>query len=220
MAAVGSLGSTNSESAARSAAGSVSGGVMNGDTASPTTGTWSASSTSRIARKSAGPIRRIPARESPGIVMNVTVSARSTATPGLRTTHGHHYRRLEVRTVEVSSRRRNSVTHLGQPFAWCHHRKAQLAQFVFDPGSPGADAHLKSTSVSTDSECASHAILQGVRSGEVYIHVPIRRSARVAATASVDRALAATAERRASGVSRNRCRQYGAPGLATPADQF
>ena len=53
MAAVGSLGSTESESAARSAAGSVSGDVMNGATASPTTGTWSASSTSRIARKSA-----------------------------------------------------------------------------------------------------------------------------------------------------------------------
>ena len=52
MAAVGSLGSTNSESAARSAAGSVSGGVMNGDTASPTTDTWSASSTSRTARDS------------------------------------------------------------------------------------------------------------------------------------------------------------------------
>jgi hypothetical protein len=78
MAAVGSLGSTNSESAARSAAGSVSGGAMNGDTASPTTGTWSASSTSRMARKSAA-IRMISARESPGIAANVTVSASSTA---------------------------------------------------------------------------------------------------------------------------------------------
>jgi hypothetical protein len=35
MAAVGSLGSTKSESAARNAAGSVSGCAMNGDTASP-----------------------------------------------------------------------------------------------------------------------------------------------------------------------------------------
>src|SRR6266851_9844662 len=43
----------------------------------------------------------------------------------------------------------------------------------------------KRPSVSTDSECASHAILQGVRSGEAYTHVPTRRSARVAATASV-----------------------------------
>src|SRR6266852_4343965 len=78
MAAVGSLGSTNSESAARSAAGSVTERAMNGDTASPTTGTWSASSKSRIARNSAA-IRMIPARESSGIVMNVPVSARSTA---------------------------------------------------------------------------------------------------------------------------------------------
>ena len=78
MAAVGSLGSTNSESAARSAAGSVSERAVNGDTASPTTGTWSASSKSRIARNSAA-IRMIPARESSGIVMNVPVSARSTA---------------------------------------------------------------------------------------------------------------------------------------------
>src|SRR6266542_98193 len=43
----------------------------------------------------------------------------------------------------------------------------------------------KRPSVSTDSECASQAKLQGVRSGEAYIHVPTRRSARVAATANV-----------------------------------
>ena len=62
MAAAGSPGSIRSESAARSAAGSVSGDVMNGATASPTTGTWSASSTSRIARKSAASPRRHPLR--------------------------------------------------------------------------------------------------------------------------------------------------------------
>src|SRR5215510_9610021 len=43
----------------------------------------------------------------------------------------------------------------------------------------------KRPSVSTDSECASQAVLQAGRSGEAYTHVPTRRSARVAATASV-----------------------------------
>jgi hypothetical protein len=39
--------------------------------------------------------------------------------------------------------------------------------------------------VSTDSECASQAKLQGVRGGEAYTHVPTCRSARVAAAAGV-----------------------------------
>ena len=140
----GSLGSTNSESAARSAAGSVSGAAMNGATASPTTDTWSASSTSRTARKSAA-IRMISARESPGIAAKVTVSASSTASAqafGPRTAIS--YRGMEVWAVEVSERR-DGVTHLRQPLARCQHRQTQLAQFVFHPGSPGADAHLEAT---------------------------------------------------------------------------
>ena len=61
---------------------------------------------------------------------------------GLRATDGHHHRRMEVRAIEFSERR-DGVTHLRQPLARCRHRKAQLTQFVLDPGSPGADAHLK-----------------------------------------------------------------------------
>ena len=64
--------------------------------------------------------------------------------PGLRATHGHHHRCMEVGAVEVSERR-DGVTHLRQPLAWCHHRQAQPAQFVFDPGSSRADAHLEAT---------------------------------------------------------------------------
>ena len=87
----------------------------------------------------------ISARESPGIDSERDgIGKVDRQRPGLRATHGHHYRRVEVWTVEVS-KRRDGVTHLRQPLAWCHHRKAQLAQFVFDPGSPGADAHLEAT---------------------------------------------------------------------------
>jgi hypothetical protein len=42
---------------------------------------------------------------------------------GLRATHGHHHRRMEIRAVEFSERR-DSVAHLSQPLARCHHRKA------------------------------------------------------------------------------------------------
>ncbi len=63
--------------------------------------------------------------------------------PGLRAMYGHHHRRMEVRAIEFSQRR-DSVAHLRQPLARCRHRKAQLAQFVLDPGSPGADAPSRS----------------------------------------------------------------------------
>ena len=53
------------------------------------------------------------------------------------------------------------------------------------PGLPVPMPISKRPSVSTDSECASHAIIHGGRSGEAYIQVPTRRSARAAATASV-----------------------------------
>jgi hypothetical protein len=78
MAAVGSLGSTNSESAARSAAGSVSGGCHERGHGVTDHRHVEREFDVSDARKSAA-IRMIPARESPGIVMNVTVSARSTA---------------------------------------------------------------------------------------------------------------------------------------------
>ena len=77
---------------------------MNGATASPTTGAWSASSTSRIARKSAAN-RMISAGDSPGNVANVTVSASSAAcalafgpphaaTPILQQSSGSHGTRM------------------------------------------------------------------------------------------------------------------------------
>src|SRR5262249_47488350 len=43
----------------------------------------------------------------------------------------------------------------------------------------------KRPSVSTDSECASHAVIHGGRSGQAYTQVPTCRSARAAAKASV-----------------------------------
>jgi hypothetical protein len=54
------------------------GGAMNGATVSPITGTWSASSTSRMARKSRAS-RTTSGRGSPGNSAKVTVSATSTA---------------------------------------------------------------------------------------------------------------------------------------------
>ena len=53
------------------------------------------------------------------------------------------------------------------------------------PGLPAPMPISKRPSVSTDSECASHAVFQAWRSGEAYTQVPTRRSARPAATASV-----------------------------------
>ena len=52
------------------------------------------------------------------------------------------------------------------------------------PGRPVPMPISKRPSVSTDSECASHAMFQAGRSGAAYTHVPTRRSARVAATAN------------------------------------
>ena len=122
VAAVGSLGSTNSESAARNAAGSVSGRVMNGETASPTTATWSASSRSRSAKLGRqshflGP-RVARHREERDRIRQV-----GRQRLGLRATHGHHHRRMEVWAVKFSERR-DSLAHLRQPLAGCHHRKA------------------------------------------------------------------------------------------------
>jgi len=74
------------------------------------------------------------------------------------------------------------------------------------PGLPVAMPISMRPSVSTDGECASQAKFRDVRSGEAHIHAPTRRSARVAATARVGPGATATAERRASGVSRNGCR--------------
>ncbi len=85
------------------------------------------------------------ARESPGHAANVTVSARSAASAkafGPRT--AITARRMEVGPIEFSERR-DGVTHLRQPLARCRHRKAKLAQFVLDPRSARADAHLEAT---------------------------------------------------------------------------
>ena len=53
------------------------------------------------------------------------------------------------------------------------------------PGLLAPMPFSKRPSVSTDSECASHAKFWEVRNGEAYTHVPTCRSARVAATANV-----------------------------------
>jgi len=169
-------GSTRSESTARSAAGSGVGGCHErGDGVADhrhVEREFDVSNRAEIGPPCAG---SRPASRRPAIAANVTVSARvDRQRPGLRTAHGHHHRCMEVRTVEVSERG-DSVTHLGQPLAWCHHRKAQLAHFVFDPGSPGAMPISKRPSVSTDSECASHAKLLGGRSGEAYTTYPPRQ---------------------------------------------
>ena len=75
---------------------------MNGATASPTTGTWSASSTSRRARKSRASWA-ISMPGSSGIATKVTVSATSAASAStLRSAHCHHHRCMQVGAVELS----------------------------------------------------------------------------------------------------------------------
>jgi hypothetical protein len=53
------------------------------------------------------------------------------------------------------------------------------------PGLPVPTPSSKRPSVSTDSECASHAVIHAGRSGEAYTQVPTRRPVRAAAVASV-----------------------------------
>src|SRR6185503_15693884 len=134
-----------SESASRSAAGSVSRtDVMNGAMSSPMTGTWSASSTSRTARKSLA--RRLTsARVSLESVANVTVSANFDGQRlGVRPANGHDDRRVNIGTVQISQRR-HGFADLGQSLPWWRHGHPQLAEFVLDPWPPSADAHLEAT---------------------------------------------------------------------------
>ena len=103
---------------------------------------------------------------------------------GLRTTYGHDHRRVKVGAVEISQRR-DGLTHLGQPLARRDHGQPPFAELVLDSGLPVPMPISKRPSVSTDSECASHAVLQAGRSGEAYTQVPTRRSVRRRDGASV-----------------------------------
>jgi hypothetical protein len=51
---------------------------------------------------------------------------------------------MDVRTVEAFEDR-DSITHLRQALSRCRHGKGPMAQFVFDPGPAGTDAHLEAT---------------------------------------------------------------------------
>ena len=57
------------------------------------------------------------------------------------------------------------------------------------PGLPVPMPISKRPSVSTDSECASHAVLQAGRSGEAYTQVPTRSAHRPKALEGVDHVL-------------------------------
>jgi hypothetical protein len=63
---------------------------------------------------------------------------------GLRTTYGHHHRRVKGGAVEISQRP-DCLTHLGQPLARWDHGQSQFAELVLNSWPAGADAHLEAT---------------------------------------------------------------------------
>ena len=117
---------------------------MNGATVSPITATCSASSTSRMARKSRASPRDLDPSVSRHQCEGDRICEVGRQRLGLRPAHGHHHRRVKVGAVEISQRR-HGLTHLGQPLARWHHGQSQFAELVLDPWPAGADAHLEAT---------------------------------------------------------------------------
>src|ERR671931_1493053 len=63
---------------------------------------------------------------------------------GLRTTDGHHQRRVKSRAVEIAQHS-DGLTHLGQPLARWDYGQSPFAELVLNPWPAGADAHLEAT---------------------------------------------------------------------------
>ena len=134
---------------------------MNGAAVSPITATCCASSASRMARKSRT-TRVVSTRSSPGITAKVTVSAMSAASA----------RALGPRTANTTgvcrsgpSRSRSAVTvsrtWASRPLGGTTGSPSSLSSSSM-PGLPVPIPISKRPSVSTDRECASHAVLPGL----------------------------------------------------------
>ena len=200
--------------------GSVSGGAMNGATVSPITGTWSASSTSRMARKSRAS-RATSTRGSSGICdEGDRICDLGRQRLGLRTAYGHHHRRVTGRGRRDLAAPRRS--HVPGPAARLGGTTGSPSSRSWSsiPGLPVPTPISKRPSVSTESECASHAVIQAGRTGRHTPRCPraCRRGPRRGPASG--QAPVAIAGRRASAASSSRCRRCGEPGLAMSAGQF